>query len=564
MLAGELRTYQMEKRYFHKSGRIVWVLLSVSMVRGDDGKPLYFISQIQDITERRRTETALRESEERYRMLFQGAPVGVFQYDSRLRITDCNDRFVNIIQGTREGIVGLDMNRLKDQRVLPAIRAPLAGEHGEYEGPYEAMTGEGRPFVSMWTAPLHRQDGAVVGGIAIVQDITERERAEEAQRQLEGQLLQAQKMQAIGSLAGGVAHDFNNLLQAMIGQVELVRSAPGDPARVAASVSELEQQIRRGAALARQLLLFSRREATKPEALDLNGVIEGARHLLGRLVRDDITLKVELATEPLPVFADRGKLDQVLMNLVVNASDAMPEGGQLTIRSGVAEGERVWLSVEDTGDGIPPAIRERIFEPFFTTKGDQGSGLGLSVVHGIVTQHGGAIRIADREGGGTIFHIELPKAQPAAGRAIPEPRAGEGDLPLGAGERILVVEDEDAARGALVDLLTMLGYLVTGVASSEDAGRLPVEPVYDLLLTDLLLPGASGADLVRGLQARWRRLKVILMSGYAEDEAVRRGVGGGWVRFLQKPFDMKTLAQEVAAVLHEEPQAAAFPVSPSS
>jgi two-component system cell cycle sensor histidine kinase/response regulator CckA len=526
---------------------------------------LSFVSrQVAQAIERKLADEALRESEERYRMLFQRSPVGVFQYDQNLRITDCNERFVSIIQGTRERIIGLDMTLLKDQRVLPAIRAAVQGEHGEYEGPYEAMTGTGRPFVSMWTAPLHRQDGTVVGGIAIVQDITEHKKAEEAHRHLEAQLLQSQKMQAIGSLAGGVAHDFNNLLQAMLGQVELVRSAPGDAGRAAHSVAELEQQIRRGAALARQLLLFSRREATKTESLDLNEAVETTRHLLARLVRDNITFTVELANEPLPVFADRGKLDQVLMNLVVNASDAMPEGGQLTLRTGAGTGEWVWLAVEDTGAGISAEIRDRIFEPFFTTKGDQGSGLGLSVVHGIVTQHGGTIQVAERAGGGTVFRIELPKAKPGVAPAITEPRAAEGDLPVGSGERILVVEDEDAARGALADLLTMLGYEVTAVPSSEDAGRLPVAPPFDLLLTDFFLPGASGADLARGLQARWRRLKVILMSGYAEDEAVRRGVVGGWVRFLQKPFDMKTLAHEVAAVLHEAPQPSIFPASPSS
>jgi PAS domain S-box-containing protein len=560
MLAGEVRTYQLEKRYIHKTGRVVWILLNVSMVRDNQGKPLYFISQIQDITQRRQAEQALRESEERYRMLFQRAPIGVFQYDRSLKITDCNDRLADIMQANREGIIGFDLTLLKDQRVLPAIRAALQGEHGEYEGPYEATIGTGRPVASMWTAPLHRQDGTVVGGIAIVQDMTEHEKALEAQRQLQAQLQQAEKMQAIGSLAGGVAHDFNNLLQAMLGQVELARSAPGDAARVAQTVVELEQQVRRGAALARQLLVFSRQEATKPELLDLNHVVEGARQLLARLVRDDIAFDVHLAPEPLPVVADRGKLDQILMNLAVNACDVMPHGGRLTIATGPAEGDRLWLSVEDTGSGIPAEIRDRIFEPFFTTKGDKGSGLGLSVVHGIVAQHGGTIQVADREGGGTMFRIELPRARPGVGPRS-EAVTGDSEYPLGRGERVLVVEDEEAAQRSVVDLLTALGYQATGVASAEDAGRLPSEPPFDLLLTDLLLPGASGADLVRGLRARWRGLKVIVMSGYAEDEAIRRGVGGGWVRFLQKPFDLRTLAEEIAAALHEE-QPTSIPPTP--
>jgi len=210
----------------------------------------------------------------------------------------------------------------------------------------------------------------------------------------------------------------------------------------------------------------------------------------------------------------------------------------------------VCLFVEDTGPGIPAEIHDRIFEPFFTTKvGEKGSGLGLSVVHGIVTQHGGTVHVSDRAGGGTVFRIELPKAKPA-GTQVTSHSAAEGqDLPRGAGERLLVVEDEAGARESLAELLTMLGYRVTAMATAEAARRLPAEPAFDVLISDLLLPDASGADLASGIRQRWPRLKVILMSGYTEDDAVRRAVGAGTVRFLQKPFDMRTLAVEIRECL---------------
>jgi PAS domain S-box-containing protein len=394
-------------------------------------------------------------------------------------------------------------------------------------------------------SPVRDPSGRVAHFVAVKRDVTQ-------EALLEQQLRQVQRLEAIGRLAGGVAHDFNNLLQAMLSQTQIIHNNPDDARRVADTVDELEQQIRRGAALSRQLLLFSRRETAKPERLDLSEVVGGATQLLRRLVRENIAFAVELADEPLPVIADRGQIDQVLMNLVVNASDAMPEGGRLVVGTGVGEGGTAWLSVEDTGQGVPEGIRDRIFEPFFTTKGaDKGSGLGLAVVHGIVAQHDGTIRVSDREGGGTVFRIELPKASTGEALVQAASRVEADDLPRGRGERVLVVEDETGAREGLVDLLTMLGYEVAAVGSAEEARRLPQESAFDVLLSDLLLPDVSGAELARGLLECWPRLKVILMSGYTEDEAVRRGVGAGTLRFLQKPFDMRTLAREIRTAIAE-------------
>ena len=628
----------------------------------------------RDITGRKKAETALRESEERYRLLFHGVPIGVFHYDLDLCITDCNDRFVGILESTRDRLIGLDMSLLHDQSVLPAIRDALTDGHGEYDGPYHATTSTAAPFVSMRTASLRNGDGTVVGAVGIVEDITQRTRAEEALREseqryrsilqgimeayyevdltgtmtfcndammellgytheeiiglnnraymdaatgkrvyqtykrvyetsepirsvgfeylrkdgtpvavelsvslmsdvdgrpvgfrgivrdvtdrkrLEEQLVESQKMEVVGTLAGGVAHDFNNLLQAMLSHAQLLRRLSHDPEKWAAVVRELEQQIQRGASLTRQLLLFSRRETAKPERVDINDAVRDAAQILERLVRANIALVIEPALERLLVDADRGQLQQVLMNLTLNASDAIPDRGQIVIRTGAVGLDEAWLSVEDSGRGIPEAIRERIFEPFFTTKDrGRGTGLGLSVVHGIVTRNGGRIEVESAVGKGSTFKVFLSRA--GSGELSPreEAPATEPTLALGRGERVLIVEDEDGARESLRDILAFLGYDVAAVGSGEEAVKLPEARPFDLLLTDLMLPGAAGPQVAAELRQRWPALAVILMSGYTEDDVVRRGVTAGDVRFLQKPFDMDTLTREVRAALDERP-----------
>ena len=385
---------------------------------------------------------------------------------------------------------------------------------------------------------------AITHFVAVKEDVT-------ALKQMEEQLRRAQRMEAVGRLAGGVAHDFNNLLQAMLGLTQLERLRGGDPATSAERLQEMEELLRRGAQLTQQLLLFSRREEPRTERFDLNDGIRESAKLLQRLLRADVTLAFELAAEPLPVEADRGQIGQVCMNLAVNAADAMPEGGTLTVRSG-RERDDVWFSVTDTGHGIPEPIRDHIFEPFFTTKGDQrGTGLGLAVVHGIVTQHGGEVEVESAVGRGATFRVMLPR-RPNEGGA-PAPAAGDGAaLPRGDGERVLLVEDNDAVRRAFERLLVRLGYQVTAAPSAEEAEALPAEPPYDLLLTDMVLPGLSGAALATRLRPRWPACKVIFMSGYTEDEVVRRKAAQGEERFLQKPVDLATLAREVAAALKED------------
>jgi PAS domain S-box-containing protein len=380
--------------------------------------------------------------------------------------------------------------------------------------------------------------------VAVKEDVT-------AVKQMEEQLRRAQRMEAVGRLAGGVAHDFNNLLQAMLGLTQLARMRGEDPASSEERLDELEELLRRGAQLTQQLLLFSRREEIKAEALDLNQVIRDTAKLLRRLLGANVSLTLELSPERLPVLVDPGQIGQVWMNLAVNATDAMPEGGTLTVRSGRRGDTDVWFSVSDTGHGIPDDIRDHIFEPFFTTKGDRrGTGLGLAVVHGIVTQHGGEVEVASTIGKGTTFRVLLPRRAEEGDAAAPE-AAQAVALPKGNGERVLLVEDNDSVRRAFERLLIRLGYEVTAAGSAEEAESLPAAQPYALLLTDMVLPGVSGAGLATQLRTRWPALKVIFMSGYTEDEALRRRAAEGEVRFLQKPVDLGTLAREVRDALAE-------------
>jgi len=393
----------------------------------------------------------------------------------------------------------------------------------------------------MTIAPVRGPGGALEHFVAIKEDVSDR-------RLMEARLRDAQRLEAVGRLAGGVAHDFNNLLQAMLGLAELVRVRDDVAGAPREWIAEFEELLHRGAQLTRQLLLFSRREEPHVERFDLNAVIEDTAKLLRRLVRENVEFRLVCSADPLFIVADRAQLGQVWMNLAVNAADAMPEGGILTVRSGREDDAHVWFSVEDTGHGIPDDVREHIFEPFFTTKGaHSGTGLGLAVVHGIVTGHGGRIEVSSEVGRGTVFRVLLPVR--GAGAFTPEPARHSEAIPRGHGERVLLVEDHDAVRKIFQRLLAGLGYHVTAVESAEAAEQLPGDPTFQLLLTDIMLPGASGVELAARQTARRPDLRVIFMSGYTEDEVIRERAAAGAVRFLQKPVDLDTLAREVRAAL---------------
>jgi len=381
--------------------------------------------------------------------------------------------------------------------------------------------------------------------VTALRDLTE-------QKRLEKSLLQAQKMEAVGRLAGGIAHDFNNVLQALLSLSQALPGQIDEPQRFEATAAELQEQVRRGAALTRQLLLFSRSEPPRLEGLELNGLVRQFSGMMRRLLPENISFSLDLAAGPIPLQGDSGQLEQVLMNLAVNAADAMPGGGPLRIATRV-DGQEAILEVVDEGSGMTEDVKARVFEPFFSTKeASKGTGLGLSVVHGIVTGHGGRVEVESAVGRGSVFRVVLPIAAGAA--ALTGPVSGSEQAPplaVGGGERVLVVEDEPGAREGLVQLVTMLGYRVTAVGSVAEASALAPEPGFDILLTDLMLPDGFGGDLATELRRQWPAMEIVLMSGYAQDEALRRRIVAGDVRFLQKPFGMEVLARELREALDE-------------
>ncbi len=504
-LTDKQRAAQSSDRLFeavhrHRDGRLIPVEVSSRGVVVDGADVVLCI--VRDLTE--------RHAEEAGRRLLAAA---VEQSAEAVLITD-RDGVIQFVNSAFERITGYGRDEVVGRR--PSILK--SGRHGEafYRKMWETILGggiwhghmvnrrkDGALFEEDSTIfPVHGGDGEVVNFVCTKRDVS-------AEVSLQEQLAHAQRMEAVGRLAGGIAHDFNNLLQGMLAVVGAVSNSPEISETTRRQLTEMDDLVRRGAGLTRQLLVFSRRDDARVEICDLNQVVRSSAGLLQRLLPDNIAVESRLEAAPATVVADRGLLEQVIMNLAVNGGDAMPEGGCLRLRTGNRL-ESVVLEVSDTGCGIPEALRGRIFEPFFTTKEvGRGTGLGLAVVHGIVTRSGGVIEVESGDGGGTTFRVVLPEG--------PSPSVPQGEEPpplaAAARARLLLVEDEPSIRDGLAEILSLLGHDVTAVASAEEA--LAAEGSYDLLLTDLSLPGMSGAELAERLRAHQPALAVVMMSGYA-------------------------------------------------
>ncbi len=420
--------------------------------------------------------------------------------------------------------------------------------------------------VSVSVSPIWDASGAVIGAATVARDITGRKRAAAERRAHEARMYQTERMETVGQLAGGIAHDFNNLLGVIMGFARLAVEEAADRPALRADVEEILSAAERAARLTQELLVFSRREPDQPETADLNKIITGVRSLLAASVGQHITQRFELARDLPAVLADRGRVEQLLLNLSVNARDAMPDGGTLTIATRdthlreraarvltpeMTPGRYAEVTVSDTGTGINPEVASRIFEPFFTTKTpDHGTGLGLSTVYGIVTQAGGAISVDSEEGAGSTFHVYLPAVSvPAptgpAGTAGPAARPAGA---LGSGETVLVVDDEPAVLRAAARILRRNGYTTMEASTGEQALSLLSTHDVQLLLTDSVMPGMTGQALA-GRAAELRPgLRVLHMSGYTPP-----GLGGNRPAFISKPFTAEALLDMVHTVLGTSP-----------
>ncbi|MHC5020761.1 MAG: hybrid sensor histidine kinase/response regulator [Planctomycetota bacterium] len=510
----------------------------------------------RDVTEERAAASTAREQASLLRAIVANAQAVIFLLDAEGNFLLSEGRQLEVL-GLKPGeVVGRNALEMYAPypEVLRSIQEPLAGR--EYRG----VTPVGPFRFEVAASPYYDGDGRLAGVVGMGIDVTERERMAE-------QLQQASKLQAIGQLTGGVAHDFNNLLTVIMGNLELIRMAAEDAGsppgldRLAASGLEAAE---RGSALTHRLLAFSRKQPLQPTRVDLNRLIAGMEDLLRRTLGETIAVETVAAGGLWECEVDAAQLENAVLNLAINARDAMPAGGRLTIEAGnarldpdyaeehteVRSGQYVQLAVTDTGCGIPPEMLERVFEPFFTTKGvGAGSGLGLSMVYGFTKQSGGHVKIYSEPGEGTTVKLYLPRA--SAGARAAEERTPVDDALTGAGETIVVVEDDPRVRALSVTLLTKLEYRpVAAATAAEGLALLDAHPDAALLFTDVVLPeGISGVELAAQATARRPGLKVLFTSGYTENAIIHHGRLDAGVELLEKPFTMKQLARRVREVL---------------
>lgn len=499
-------------------------------------------AEIANAIMRIRAESVVRQREGELATLFNSLRDLVFVADSEGVILDVNRSACAHLGYSRGELVGQHLRLLHPTESVETVDDTLAkallGRVAGYQLPLLAKDGS-RILVEVTTSRGTWGKRAVLFGVA--RDIGERVRDQR-------QITELLKREAVGRLAAGVAHEFNNVLQAMVGHAALLRLRAGDRSASERLAADLELQIRRGALVARQLLEFSLPGSADRRALDLNDVLRRALDTLRQLLRENIAIEVALDDGSLAVEADRSLLDLVIWNLVLNAAEAMPSGGELEVASGRQADGSVWFSIADSGPGIPETLRDLIFEPLFTTKrASESSGMGLSVVADIVARHAGRIEVQSELGRGARFVVTLP----ASTLDVPAAPVARDDEPPPAARRVLLVEDDDQARASLQRLLQVLGCDVVHAASAEEA--LELEGEFDLLVTDFLLPGRPGNELAAHMVQRQRGLRVILMSGYGLSPELHREATAAGVRVLAKPFGIDALAREIALVFRSSP-----------
>lgn len=558
---GEAESWAGEYRFVRKNGSIAYVLDRGYIIRDSEGKAVRMIGGMTDLTARKQAEETLLLRDRAIQAVSQGIIItDPNQPDNP--IIFASGGFERITGYSLEEVIGKNCRLLQgkdtDQETLRELRAAIAA-------PRNCMVEilnyrkDGKPFWNqLIITPVLDASGLLTHFVGVQTDVSER-------RRLEDQYRQSQKMEAVGRLAGGVAHDFNNLLTIISGYSELLLAMPGVDPRVRESIVSISRAGERAASLTRQLLGFSRQTMLQPKVLDLNAVISETGKMLRRLIGEDILFTTVLDPNLSLVKVDPGQLDQVLMNLAVNARDAMPKGGKLTIETSnvvlseenaamhpdCKAGQYVLLAISDNGCGMPPEVVARIFEPFFTTKEvGRGTGLGLAMVFGIIQQSGGCIHVYSEVNRGTTFRIYLPAASEQLSI-----KGGSGSrYDLKGTETILLVEDDEGVRGLALLSLRMYGYHVLTATDGKDALKVAKAhqgPLH-LILTDVVMPNVSGPELIMQIVPEFPNVKVLFMSGYTDDAVVRHGLIESEVAFIQKPYTPLGLARKVRQVLDKK------------
>ncbi len=544
--------------------------VSITLMKDEKGQPIGFRGIARDVTERKEAEETIKAERERFRALSDHAPFGMVMIDREGRFQYLNSKFKELF--------GYDLQDVPDGKTW--FRKAYPDEEYRHqviatwlEDFSDSKIGEKRPRI--FKAKCKDGTEKIINFITVrlatgeflmaCEDVTELKRTEEALRESENQIRQLQKMEAIGRLAGGVAHDFNNLLTIIKGYGQLSLLELKEPTPLKGNLEEILKATERASNLTRQLLAFSRRQILEPKVLNLNQLIQDLNKMLYRVLGEDIELIYHLSPDLGKVKIDPGQIEQVILNLAINAREAMPSGGKLTIETSNIElhemslhthlemtpGSYVMLALSDNGMGMSPEVQEHIFEPFFTTK-EKGTGLGLSTVYGIVKQSGGYIYVYSELGQGTTFKIYLPRVEE---KEDPYSLRNDFSLPLRGNETILVVEDESALRELIVRILKDRGYQVFSAPNGEEALRISrehPERKIDLLLTDVVMPSMSGKQLADRLKESFSGLKTLFISGYTSNAIVHHGVLIEGVEFLQKPFNPDAIARKVREVLDRD------------
>jgi two-component system, cell cycle sensor histidine kinase and response regulator CckA len=555
---------EQEYRFRDKAGVYRWLRAELRLLRDAAGTPTEVVGSWSDVGTRKAAELQLIESERQYRLLFQNNPHPTFVVDSEtLAFLAVNDAAVRHYGYSRDEFLALTAADIRPPDELPALKRAIEGAEKEHV-----------PSQSLGLLKHRKKDRTIIevdiaasgitflgrrAWLVLATDVTEK-------RGLENQLGQAQKMEAVGQLAGGVAHDFNNLLGVITGYSELLLRGPQLGERDRRRLEQIAKAADSAASLTRQLLAFSRKQMLQPTVLDLNEILGNVEKMLRRLIGEDIEFITECEPAIGRVRADAGQIEQVIMNLAVNARDAMPKGGRLTLRTGnaeledaatrnrpdVAPGRYVVLSVADTGHGMEAATQAHIFEPFFTTKEPgRGTGLGLATVYGIVKQSGGHLEVHSEPGRGTTFAIYLPRID----AEVEAPTAKPASRPPRGTETILLLEDDDALRALVGEVLEDAGYTVLQGATPAEALALAQQHAGAIhaLLTDVVLPGVSGPELASQLAASRPEMRVLFMSGYTDAAIGDRGLLSAQTAFIHKPFTTDALLHKLRAVLDTAP-----------
>ncbi|HYJ52388.1 MAG TPA: PAS domain S-box protein [Allosphingosinicella sp.] len=548
--AAEEGRFESEGWRVRKDGTRFWAQVVVDSIRAEDGALLGFAKITRDVTDRVAAERALFESEQRFRMLVQGVrDYAIYMLDPDGRVSNWNTGAAAIKGYSESEIVGQHFSRFytEEDRAagVPQQALETAVREGKYENEAWRVRKDGTRFwASVVIDPILDEQGRLSGFAKITRDITEKKLAQEELEQARAALFQSQKLQALGELTGGIAHDFNNLITVIRGSAEMLKRPDLDDPKRTRYLEAIIETSDRAASLTGHLLAFGRRQALKPEVIDLNVRLDALAELLGRMLGSHIEVKLDLARGLRRVEADPAQLESALLNAAINARDAMPEGGTLTLSTvNCEQAGEVCVAVTDTGEGMDADVLNRAFEPFFTTKSvGKGTGLGLSQIHGFAAQTGGRAEIDSALGRGTSVRLFLPSTDKLVGASEPERTA----LPGVAGKTILLVEDNDLVRGFAEGVLAELGYAVASVGSADEALDWLGANRADLLFSDIVMPGTNGIELARRVRVEHAGLPVLLATGYSED--LLKGAATEF-KIISKPYGPADLAEAVAATL---------------